>query len=464
MPTTYSHTTFAQAKTQLSYRLHDSSKVYWSDTELGLYIIEALRTWGLATGYWRDTGTFNTAAGTAFYDIQTLQNTSAESLLSYSVTDSDVISLLQYHLLEPSTGTSWTGTEQFTFADCTGSIQRRRDQILIETGCRVTASSQVLGGGAQTVDFPETLLAIRRLSWTGAVSGTTYPLIPEDIASLRNYASDYMLLQGYPQAYATSSTRPLRALIAPPSNEPGTLAILGVQSGATMTGAGVALGIPDDMSWIVKWGVLADALGKEGPGQDLARSYFCERRFRLGLELAKLNPTVLNAEINGVPLTPESIYRLDQYDADWYTTQGTPSLVGNVRNYVALATCPDGVYSVLLDVVRKPVVPSADGDFLQISPEYLNAIYDYAEHLAAFKSGGEEFRHTYRAADNFFQAALAYNQRLAAQSPNLLQLIRQSTADDYTLPMKKKTYDPVLEEQVSGADQSELMKRLYRDL
>lgn len=106
---------------------------------------------------------------------------------------------------------------------------------------------------------------------------------------------------------------------------------------------------------------------------------------------------------------------------------------------------------------------TTDLNQLQISKDYLNVILDYAEHLAAFKMGGEEFRHTYRAAANFFAAALAYNQRLAAQSPNLLQLIRQSTQDDYTLPMKKRTFDPALEEYGQQSDQSEIMRRLQRE-
>lgn len=459
----YAHTTFAQAKTALAERLDDSGKVHWTDSELGMYILEAMRTWGLATGYWRDSGVFTTTAGTPFYDISTLQNSSAIGLLDYDITDTDMATIIQHHLLEPATGTSWTGSEQFVYADLTGALQRRRDNLLVETGCRISHTTQALPATSQTADLSEDLLLLRRLAWTGA-SGTTWPLCPEDISNQRNYSPDYLFLQGIPATYSSSSTRPLRVQIAPPSNEPGTLSILGTMAGAALTGQGVSLGVPDDMSWIVKWGAMADMLGKEGRGQDLARSYFCERRYRLGLELARLNPTVLNAEINGVALTPESIYRLDTYNPNWYSSQGTPTFVGNLRNYVALATAPDGVYSVLLDVVRKANLPSADGHFLQLGKEYLDVVLDYAEHIAAFKSGGEEFRHTYRGADNFFKAALGYNQRLAAQSPNLLPLIRQSTQDDYTLPMQKKTYDPVLENQIHLSDQTDQLRRSYSDI
>jgi hypothetical protein len=119
----YTHVSFSDLKSALAQRLGDVGKVYWTDTEIGLYIIEALRTWSMLTGYWTDLGTLNTAAGTAFYDISTLTNSSAESLLSYAVTDSDILTNIQYHLIEPATGTSWTGSEQFTLAGVTQELR-----------------------------------------------------------------------------------------------------------------------------------------------------------------------------------------------------------------------------------------------------------------------------------------------------------------------------------------------------
>ena len=448
--TQFTHTTYASLKSSLAGRLGDTGMVYWTDTELGLYCLEALRTWGLLTGYWRDIGSTATVSGTPLYNVSSITNAGGDALLSSTVTDSNMVSLIQYHLLEPSTGVSWTGSEQFTLADVTGALQRRRDKLLVETGATVTLSSQVLAAGSSTIDLTDTILAIRRLSWKG-VSGTDWALYPEDINNQRNYSLSYLLTQGTPQTYSSISTQPLSLQIAPPSNEPGTLSILAVESGAALTAAGIALGIPDDMSWIVKWGALADMLGKQGPAQDLPRSYFCERRWRLGLEAAKVYPTVINAQINGVSLGSDAISSFDQYKPNWYTTTGTPSLIGSLRNYIALSTCPDGIYSILLEVVRKAVLPSADGDFIQIGREILDPLLDYAEHLATFKCGGHEFKHTYRGAQNFFNAALSYNQQLAAKSPNIVEIMRQSTRDDYVLPLKKQPSNDILE-QLSTVD------------
>lgn len=452
---TYSHTTFAQTKTALANRLSDTGNVYWVDTagnsEIGSYIIEALRTWGLATNYWRNTGVIATTANTAFYDITTLTDGNGVALLSRTVTDKDISKLIQYHLLEPSTGSTWTGSEQFTITDVAESLERRRDLLLSETGAVVTHATQVCPPNSGLVTFANTTMQLRRLAWTGGISAVTWPILPEDINSQRNYSTSLLNTQGIPLTYSTFSTQPLQALIAPPTNEPGTLDILSINAGTDLDCSGIVLGVPDDMSWIVKWGALADMLGKEGPAQDLSRSYFCERRWRLGMELAKVSATVVNAAINGISLNPDAITNLDLYSPNWQTSTAAPVFVATLRNMAALSPCPDSVYSATFDVVCKAIVPTADADYIQVSKEHLQPIIDYAEHLAAFKCGGMEFRQTLRGAENFFNVALSYNQKLAAQHPAILELIKQSTRDDYVAPLRVPVDNGPLKQLVQSA-------------
>lgn len=447
----YTHTTFAQLKISLAGRLGDLTNAQWSDPELGLYCIEALRTWSLATGYWRDTGQINTVAGTGFYDISTLNN-GTDDLLSYAATDKDVSTLVQYHLLEPATGSSWAGSEQFTLSDMVGALNRRRDAFLSETGSVITQSTQALPANSQFFDTSDNVIDIRNLRWTDS-TGVDYVIYPEDISSQRNYSTTFLLTTDIPQTYSSSSVQQLRYVLAPPSNQPGTLGMLTINSGALLDASGISLGIPDDMASVIKWGVLADMLGKEGPGQDLPRSYYCERKWKLGLALSSINPIVINAAINGISMSPEAISRLDQYSPNWSSTQAPPTLVGSLRNIIALANCPDGVYSVVLDVARKAIIPSINSDFIQIGREFIDPLLDYSEHLASFKSGGMEMRHTYRGVENFFNAALAYNQKLAAQHPDIVELIKQSTVDDTVLPFKKQVNNQPLQVASQMSDQ-----------
>lgn len=426
----YSHISWGQLKTALAERLGDSGNVYWADAELGLYLTEALRMWGLMTGYWRDTGVIQTSANTPFYDLTTLQNVDAESLLNYTVTDRDLVTQIQYHLLEPATGSSWTGSDQFTLADLTKALQKRRDQLLADTGCVVTRTTGIATLPPQSrIFFDDDVVAIRRLAFVDA-DGVVTPLLPSDILAQRNYSSAELYTPGDPYSYSSASARPTEIILVPPTMNPGTLDMVSVNTGAALDPTvGVVLGLPDDYAWAVKWGAMADILSKDGPARDPVRSAYCERRYQLGVELIKLAPVVINAEINGVPLDTDSLTNMDAFNSTWQSDTGVPDSIAEIRTLVALAPCPDDVYSATFDVVRKAIIPSVDGDLVQIGREQLDTILDYAEHLAAFKMGGEEFKSTLKGAQNFFKSAVNYNERLAAGNPNALALMAQASAD-----------------------------------
>lgn len=433
----YTHTTWGQLKTALAQRLSDLSFVYWTYTELGLYLAEALRTWSLLTGYWRDTGLLTTTNAVPFYDLTTLQNVGAENLLSYTVTDQDLVTLIQYHFLEPATGSSWTGSEQFTLADLTAALQRRRNQILVDTGCVITHTTGIATiPGDRFITVAESVFNIRRLAFLDA-SGVIHPLSPDDLMSQRNYSAQAYSTPGVPYSYTTGSGSPLEILINPPTNVPGTLDMISVSAGATLDPTvGVVLGLPDDYCMAVKWGAMADLLGKDGPARDTARAAFCERRYQLFVELIKMSGHIISLDLNGLPVNIDSISNFDYFDSTWQTTTGIPRDGAIMRDLLAVCPCPNGVYSLSIDVVRKAPIPILDGDFIQIGQEQLDAIIDYAENLAAFKMGGVEFKATYRGVENFFLAALAYNQRLTAQNPNVLNLINQTIRDTDDMPYR----------------------------
>ena len=58
--------------------------------------------------------------------------------------------------------------------------------------------------------------------------------------------------------------------------------------GTTLTGAGVAIDLPDEFAHVLKYGTLADQLRKDGRGQDLGRADYAQQRFDLGVEAARL--------------------------------------------------------------------------------------------------------------------------------------------------------------------------------
>lgn len=403
--------------------------MYWSDTELRLYIIESLRTWSFLTAFWRDTGVFNTTASEPFYDITTLQNGAGTYLLSRSVTDTQLVSQIQFHLLEPSTGTSWTGSDQFTLTDVTNALQKRRDMFLAETA--TTISRTVLIPAiipVQRLSVADSTVAVRRVAFKNAANIIS-PLWPESTSNQMAFAPDNLLTPGAPVSYSIDTTRVNELVLAPPIGDTGTFEILTVATGATLDPTtGVVLGVPDDMSWAIKWGALADLLGKDGQVRDSERAGFCERKYRMAVDMAKIAPVVLSAQINGSYVFSDSISNLDSFMGAWQTSNGTPLYVGAEPNLIALGPVPDNIYSVQLDVAAKAPIGSG-ATKVQIGREYVDAIVDYSVHLACFKMGGIEFRNSFRGAQNFFDVALEYNQRLAAISPAAVKIMRNSTKE-----------------------------------
>jgi hypothetical protein len=67
---------------------------------------------------------------------------------------------------------------------------------------------------------------------------------------------------------------------------------------------------------------------------------------------------------------------------------------------------------MMATVVENAPVPVADADFVQVARDDLDVLIDYAQHLAAFKQGGDEFLRTMPLFKRFMQQASAYNSKL----------------------------------------------------
>lgn len=410
----YSQISLAQAKVQLAQLLQDPDNVYWTDTELGVYLVEALRTWGAFSFYWKETGVFNSTAAVAFYDLPT----ELPALRGYTVTDTQLVEAIQYSLLEAVDGTAWTGTDMFTLSDVTNALERRRNQFLVETGCRVdhfTSNVAPVQIGRTVLD--DDLIDIRRVAWFDGSDYTRVDL--EDEYSITAYTPGWPQTSATPTLYSVSATPPLTVQLSPPPLAAGQLDLLAVRSQANLDPAAtVSMNIPDDFCWAVKFGALADLLGSDGQARDPQRAAYCEQRWREGIAMARLSTSVMTARVNDVPCSLVTQYELDEFSTDWQNLSAQPSMVAmSGLNMLALGVVPDSdPYSITLDLVRNSVVPSADADFLQIGREDFEAVLSYAQHLAAFKMGGAEFEMTIPGYQRFMQQAALKNERLLANA------------------------------------------------
>jgi hypothetical protein len=411
----YSYYQLGQLVTDLTLRLQDPNNVFWAQAELILYIQEALRTWNAMAAWYRDRMSFGTQSAMTWYDLSQQSGT----LIPYTVTDTTLFEEIEYHLLEPPTAT-YSGSEMFTNADLVNALQKRRDQFLLETGSVITHSVQT---GAQTNDgrvaLADSVIDIRRIAYFSSLDVYTV-LWRSSESEANSFQYGWWGASGPPGAYSVVEPAPVVVQIIPVPNLPGSLDLLTISTGAALNpSSGVVLGMPDDFSWVVKWGALADLLTRDGQASDPLRAQYCQRRWIEGVRLAKLSTTAITGAIDGNNVPINSVFDMDTAYPGWQNNApANPSILGLAgMNMLAVADPPNSaVHSIQLDLLRNMPIPVALTDLIQVGREELDVITDYSEHLAAFKMGGAEFQATLPAYERMVALARKQNERWRAFS------------------------------------------------
>lgn len=425
----------------LAARLNDPGMVHWVPAELTVYIQEALRVWNAWTSHWREGATFTATAMQPFYDLPT----TIPTLRQQSVTQQDLISAIQYALLEPATPTGWTGTDQFTLAQLTTAIARRRDLFLQQTGAVLTYSEIPLVPSASgRVDLDEAVQLVQRAAWRPAATQLLVPLRRADEWGADHYQPAWLSSSQPPGSYSTSLTSPLVLQLMPPATATGTLCAVTVNKGSSfpVPATAVSLGVPNDFSWVIKYGALADLLQGDGLALDPQRAAYCEARWTQGVSMAQSASVVLAARINGTVCRVSSVADLDKYQPTWQLLAGRPALVALAgQNLLALVPMDSfGAAVVDLQVVRNAPVPSAGSDVLQVGADLYDTILDLAQHTALFKEGPQQLQ---IASALIQRAAASAGVTLAIQQasqPARSPLLDQTGVDTFSSP---RTVEPV---------------------
>lgn len=430
----YAAPTLTEALAALSARLQDPSAVRWTDAEKTRYLREALRTWNAYTSSYRESGTFNLTTQEPFYDLPTV----LPALRGYTVTNRDLITDLQYTLLEPPTPTAWSGSQQFTLADLWTAIERRRDQFLQETGAVVSRTVQTISPSpVGRIVVPQDVLTVRRMAWHSSSHFVT-PLLRTDEWALTHFSPAWVQTPTRPpSAYSVSATPPLQVQVAPPPLDTGALDLIAVRSGASMDPASnTVLGIPDDWAWVVKFGALADLLGRDGLAVDPARAALAEARWQQGITAATAAGVVLAGRINNQTARIGSVQEADTYSPTWQAVPGIPRRLLTCGQNLIASWPPPGVpsqggsWSVTLDVVRNMPVPTVGHQALQIGPDAYDIILDYAQSLALWKEGGVQAQQAQSMlGERFFRFCGVTIALQQASQPSRIPLLDQTTQD-----------------------------------
>lgn len=441
----YTQPNLAQAQLDLASRLNDPGFVHWVQDECTVYIREAIRTWQAWTSHFRDQASFGTTLGEPFYHLPTV----IPSLRGYTVTNWELITALQYSLIEPAApGGTWTGTDQFTLDQLSIAVQRRRDQFLRETGSVLTRS--VTNYAAPPTNgrlaLSEAVVNVRRAAWRTTTTGLLYPLLVSDEWAGAHYApfwnASSSALNDPPLAYSVSTIPPLTLQLMPPPIGAGDLDLVSINIGAALDSAVEAvLGIPDDFAWVVKYGALADLLSGDGLALDSQRAAYCELRWQQGIEQARSAAIVLNAFLDDTGQSPPagraiaigSLSEADRFSPTWQLVPDEPNtLLLAGQSLIALLPPPGafgGPWTVTLDVVRNAPVPAINTDILQVSQDVYDTVLDIAQHTALFKEGVGQLQQAEALLDRAARAAGIDLRLQQASQPTRTGLTQQQSRD-----------------------------------
>jgi hypothetical protein len=349
---------------------------------------------------------------------------------------------MEYHLLEPPTGdATWTGSAQFALSDLQTALQRRRNVCVGITGCIITRL--LMPAVSIRTALPSTVIDVRRIAYIPADGSPTVTMWEDDSWAEQHFEGSYTISPaGQPTVY-TLSTQPWLTFDVDTPPLPGQFEVLVVLSSAPGQSAeppSTTQIVPDDWTWVVKWGALSDLLGRESNAKDIPRQQYCEQRYRAGMKLLAIAPALLAARVNNIPLEIDAVKSADEFSTTWQAqaTASPTMLLTAGLNLIAVAPTPDaGPYSITLTVVENAPLPVNAQSCLMLDRSLFDVILDYAQHLAAFKMGGAEFAATEAHLTRFMQAAALYTSKLQGMGEYSEVLFKLSQREEQQNPRYK---------------------------
>ncbi len=179
-------------------------------------------------------------------------------------------------------------TNMFSKQEIIDSMDRVQQAFLLDTGMIVTRTSIVGQVGKNRYDVPTDSIRPRRLTWNDSSDLQTRVLTQVDTWELDTGATNWPSDRDIPIAWHENVLPQQTIAVAKTPLNAGTIGLLYVQLAAAITGAGVALVIPDDWTPYILYGTLAELLSSDGPSFDPVRANYCSTRYQEGVELALL--------------------------------------------------------------------------------------------------------------------------------------------------------------------------------
>lgn len=407
----FSWLNFGQAKAELATRLNDPTFVFTANAEAGLYLTLALRMWNAFTAYF--VAEYPVTLEPPFTQ-NWFQANGSGSPREQTQTDISLFTQMQYMLLEPPTGGTWTGTPMFNIPSFSQAVQGRRDECLQHGATNlVEIPSLALTPGTSRVFLPDNVLDVLRVRYVPQ-SGNPSVLQRGDAESFRTFTPAYLQTTTTPLRWDVISGPPLALTLDANVPTAATLQVLTMQSeGIPDPPAATPLGIPDDWTWVPLFGALYDLLNQQEESLDLPRAKYCLQRYEQGLEMLRKAPWLLEGRVNNVAMDTSSLIASDRFNFNWQTNVAAyPQIVVAGTDLYAVAPVPVIDKAVTLVLIANAPIPATDADFIQVPRDVMDAILDEAEHLAQFKRGGAEFLASVDLHNSFLATAARWERRV----------------------------------------------------
>lgn len=203
------------------------------------------------------------------------------------MTDQDVLTLLQYALVEPPDGGASWPSGLWTRDEVLNALNTRMRQYLRDTHAVATRIEIPVVAGTNPVAVPADWIGTLAAVWRD-LAGVRYPLTPADAFEIDLMVPTWETVPDVPIVILDGDDGTLTVRLGPLPAANGTLELLYVALPTAANGSGVTLSLPDETLDGIKYGTLADLLGKVGRGNDPMRATYCQERFEMGEMLTEI--------------------------------------------------------------------------------------------------------------------------------------------------------------------------------
>lgn len=370
--------------------------------EANLYISESLRALNAATAVWSQDFQFDFNSGDTWKSLNF-----PGSPRQRTITDSYLYTQMEAMLMEPMSGSIWTGTTQYNIGILQAALQYRRDELLLQSAANTVNIFTEAPLLSTRTSLPDSTLDLFRVRYSPQDGTMPYVLGREDIGTINAFDPQGGIKPGPPESWMIVSSPPLTFDLNNPPNQPAIFDMLASYAGVPFVPPAASfVGLPDDWTWVAMYGALADVLANSPEGRDSSRAKYCMQRYEQGRKAMLKLPWLLDASIASISVDTPSHEEMDAFMQDWEQRQnpGDPTIVVGGMDLIALAPFV-AVYgpsvSSVLTVVGNAPVPVVDTDYIQLSRDGVDQILNYCQHISSFKQAGKDFALTMPLFDEF---------------------------------------------------------------